>query len=631
MSEKTSKAHAAPAGSDTPVTETDVLIVGTGPSGGACALALATHGVRCMVINKYGWTARTPRAHITNQRTLEVLRDLGIADQALKLAVPNDYMGENTYCTSLAGKELGRLRAWGTQPHRLSDYATASPETICDLPQNLLEPILTGEAAHRGASVRFNTEYLSFTQDADGVTVRLRDRLTGAVYSVRAKYLVGADGANSKVVDDAGLPLEGRMGVSGSMNIVFDADLSKYVAHRPSVLYWVIQPGSSVGGLGIGVVRMVRPWTRWLAIWGYDIETGPPELTDAMATDIVHKLIGDDSIDVSIDSTSTWTVNDMYATRLSNGRVFCSGDAVHRHPPTNGLGSNVSIQDAYNLAWKLALVLKGKADPSLLDTYDAERAPVAAQTVKRANKSLGSFPPILQALGLLDTQDPDQMKRNMDALEEPTAEAAARRTALRDAIDASDYVYNCHGVEMNQRYASAAVIADGSDDPGFARDAELYQQSSSRPGARLPHGWVARDGRRVSLLHLCGGGRFTLLTGTGGDAWIEAAGAASERYGVPIDVHVIGPGQRIEDPHGDFARVREISETGALLVRPDVYVAWRAAMVSDSAAADLTAAMGHILGHEQAATGTQKADTQNTNGPAAPRPAAEPSREAATA
>ncbi len=576
--------------------ETDVLIIGTGPAGSSAAALLSTYGIRNMVVNKYGWTARTPRAHITNQRTMEVLRDLGLEAEAVHLATPAELMGENTYCTSLAGEELGRIKTWGTHPQRRADYELSSPTTMCDLPQNLLEPVLVRAAAHRGSKVRFDTEYLRMAADDDGVTATLLDRLTGNEFEVRCKYLIGADGANSKVVEDAGLPVVGEMGLSGSINMVFDADLSKYVAHRPSVLYWVIQPGSDVGGLGIGVVRMVRPWNRWLAIWGYEVEQGPPVIDAELATSIVHRLIGDDTIPVHIDSTSTWTVNNAFVTRNFDGRVFCMGDATHRHPPTNGLGSNTSIQDAFNLAWKMALVLKGKASPDLLETYDAERSPVAEQIVTRANKSLGDFPPILQALGLFDTKDPEQMHENMAARKASTPEAAKQRAALIHAIDSTHYVYNAHGVEMNLRYTSNAVVPDGTPDPGFSRDAELYHEHSSRPGAPIPHAWLQRGKDEVSTLDLCGKGAFSVITGTGGEAWQGAAEAAAAEYGIAINTHVIGPGKTHEDPYGDFARLREIDENGALLVRPDFIVGWRSHTLPDDPTGALSGALASILG-----------------------------------
>ena len=483
--------------------ETDVLIIGSGPAGGAAALALATLGVEHMVLTKYRWTANTPRAHITNQRTMEVFRDLGIEEDVLAQAAPHELMGETVFCTSLTGDELGRVRAWGTHPAREADYIQASPTLNCDIPQTLLEPIIVGHAATRGSRIRFDTEYLGLTQDADGVDVQVRDRITGARSTIRAKYVIGADGGRSKVAADIGLPFEGQMDIAGSMNIVFHADLSHLVEHRPSVLYWVLQPGADVGGIGLGMVRMVRPWNEWLIVWGYDITQPPPDVDDELATRIVHQLVGDDTIPVTIRSISLWGNNKMYATSYRSGRVFCAGDAVHRHPPSNGLGSNTSIQDAYNLAWKLAYVLKGKAGAGLLDSYDAERAPVGKQIVLRANKSIEEFGAILQALGFDDTSDPETMQARIADRVDNTPDAARKREALRKALELKDYEFNAHGVELGQRYASAAVVSDGTPEPAYTRDPELYY---TRPPGRArdsrTSGWVngtvARSARTIS-------------------------------------------------------------------------------------------------------------------------------------
>ncbi|MGH8921302.1 MAG: FAD-dependent monooxygenase, partial [Actinomycetes bacterium] len=232
--------------------ETDVLVIGSGPAGGGAALALATLGVDHMVITKYSWTANTPRAHITNQRTVEIFRDLGIEEDVLAQGTEHSLMGETVFCTSLAGDEIGRVRTWGTHPAREADYTLASPSPNCDIPQTLLEPIVIGHAASRGSRIRFDTEYVGLVQDADGVDVTVRDRVTGQAYRIRAKYVVGADGGRSAVATDIGLPFEGEMDLAGSMNIVFHADLSHLVEHRPSVLYWVLQPGADIGGIGLG-------------------------------------------------------------------------------------------------------------------------------------------------------------------------------------------------------------------------------------------------------------------------------------------------------------------------------------------------------------------------------------------
>nr|WP_203691857.1 FAD-dependent monooxygenase [Streptomyces sp. SID12488] len=575
------------------VVDTDVLIVGSGPAGASAALALSTYGVPNIVVTRYASLADTPRAHITNQRTMEVLRDLGVEDDVVARATPQHLMGNTTFCTSLAGEELGRVRSWGNDPLVQAAHELASPTRMCDMPQHLMEPVLVDAAVARGTQLRFQTEYLTHTQDESGVTATVRDRLRGDTYEIRARYLIGADGGRSKVAEDAGLPMGGQMGVAGSINIVFHADLTQYTAHRPSTLYWVLAPGATVGGIGAGLVRNVRPWNEWMIVWGYDVTAGAPDLTTEYAEGIVRRLVGDDDIPVTIRSSSAWTVNEMYAETYANGRVFCAGDAVHRHPPSNGLGSNTSIQDAHNLAWKLKLVLEGVAAPSLLDSYTAERAPVGRQIVTRANKSIGETAPIFEALDGLSPQTPEELWANIAARKDATEAAAKQRARLREAIAAKVYEFNAHGVDLNQRYESAAIVPDGTPDPGFARDPELHHQPSTRPGAKLPHAWLTSGTRTLSTLDTVGRGRFTLLTGIGGDAWTRAAKAQ------PLDIItvVVGPGQEYEDPYGDWALLSEVSDAGVLLVRPDGFVAFRHAEAAENAEQLLTDALRQILGH----------------------------------
>ena len=579
--------------------ETDVLIIGTGPAGSATAALLSSYGINNMVVNRYRWLANTPRAHITNQRTMEVLRDLGreVEDEAYLYAAHQDLMGNNVFCESLAGEEIGRMQSWGNHPLSKAEHLLSSPTMMNDLPQTFMEPLLFKTACSRGTQARMSTEYQSFEQDAEGVTCTLLDRLSGETVTVRSKYLVGADGGNSLVAEQAGLPFEGQMGVGGSMNILFRADLSKYVAHRPSVLYWVMQPGADVGGIGMGLVRMVRPWNEWLIVWGYDINQPPPEVDEETATNVARQLVGDPELEIDLISANTWTVNNMYATHMQRDRVFIMGDAAHRHPPSNGLGSNTSIQDSFNLAWKLASVLKGQAGAALLDSYSRERAPVAKQIVTRANQSIGEFGPIFEALGMAEGVDPEVMQKNLQARCDATPDAEAQRAAVRDAIAFKKYEFDAHGVEMNQRYKSEAVETDGQMEPAFEMDAELHYQPTTWPGARIPHVWVYHhdSGEKISTLDLCGRGRFTLLTGIGGEAWAQAAREIGKEFGLDITVHIIGPRQTYVDHSGDWARAREITDTGCLLVRPDQHVAWRAETLSADPQTDLRRVLTKIL------------------------------------
>ncbi|MFL5996701.1 MAG: FAD-dependent oxidoreductase [Streptomyces sp.] len=575
--------------------DTDVLVVGGGPAGGAAALALATYGVRTVVIGKYGWVADSPRAHITNQRTMEVLRDLGVEEEALSVGTPQRFMGESVFCTSLAGEEIARIRTWGTEDERLTEYAAASPCPMLDLPQPYLEPVLIGNAARRGAKVRFDTEFLGLEQDSDGVTALLRDRLRGDEFTLRARYLIGADGGRSRVAEQIGLPFVGEEAKGGSMNIVFEADLTRHVQHRPGVLYWVVRPGEGIGGIGMGALRMVRPWNKWMAVWGYDINGPEPVLDHAEAKRVVTGLLGDRDIDVRIESTSLWSVNDMYAKAYSAGRVFCAGDAVHRHPPSNGLGSNTSVQDSYNLAWKLAHVLRGQAGPALLDTYSAERAPVGEQVVTRANRSTGEFVPLFEALGLGDGLMSGDAAAGVRRARLPTAEGARRRRELAEAMQLKHYEFSAHGVEMNQRYVSSAVVPDAGPDEEWRRDRDLYAQPSTRPGAKLPHAWlVDTAGHRLSTLDLVGGGCFTVVTGLAEGPWAEAARVCAAEFGIPLKVvRIDEDGAR--DVYGSWQRVTDgLDERGCLLVRPDCVIAWRRSTPVDGPAEAIAGLRGAL-------------------------------------
>jgi 2,4-dichlorophenol 6-monooxygenase len=551
--------------------DTDVLVVGTGPMGATTALALATYGVRVHVVNRYNWTANTPRAHITNQRAMEVLRDLGVETEARRDATPWEWMGDTLFTTSLAGPEIARLRTWGTGEQRVGDYLQGSPCPMMDLPQDKMEPLLVKNAAARGAVFSFNTEYLSHQQDADGVTVQLRDLKSGREYEMRARYLVGADGARSKVMDDAGLKVEGQLARAATAYVLFKADLTRYVAHRPSILYWIVTSDTSFGEIGMGLLRAIEPWDQWIAGWGYDMNKGEPDFSPDEVRRRIRLLVGDPELDIEIKTTSTWHVNQAHAPIYSKGRVFCGGDAVHRHPPSSGLGSNTCMQDAFNLAWKLAFVVKGHAGARLLESYTVERAPVGAQIVKRANQSRVDYGPLNRCFRDTDAADP--VAAGLQKLADPGPEGVARRSALADALKLKDYEFNAQGVELNQRYQSGAIVADaGAAEEVFERDPQLHVQPSTRPGAKLPHAWlVGPDGRRVSTLDLVGKGLFTLVTGIAGKVWAEAARSLDLPF---LRTVIIGlPGA--QDSYCNWHAVREIEEAGVVLVRPDGMVAWR--------------------------------------------------------
>lgn len=604
---------------EVPELETDVLVVGTGPMGAATTLALATYGVRVHTVSKWNWLANSPRAHITNPRTLEVLRDLDVEQDAERYATPWDQMGDMVFAESLAGEELARARLVGRGDDRISDYLTGSPCGFLDLPQLYLEPVLASNAAARGASLAFNTEYLDHVQDDDGVTVQLRDRLTGRTYAARAKYLVGADGAKSKVIEDLGLPIQGDLGRAATAYVLFRADLARHVAHRPGIIHFLVTSSASYGELGMGMLRAVRPWHTWIAGWGFDPAQGDPDFSTDAIVDKVRGFVGDPDLRIDINATSVWYVNEAFAPRYSKGRVFCGGDAVHRHPPSSGLGSNTSIQDGFNLAWKLAYVLDGSADPQLLETYSEERAPVGEFVVRRANQSRRDYSALTEVFAGPDLRDP--AGSGLARLKSPGPDGAAARDALRRAIDFKQDEFNSQGVDMNQRYTSSAVVPDPSAGPEIPdRDFEVYLNPTTRPGAKIPHVWlVDESGNRISTLDVVGKGRFTLVTGLGGHAWA----AATARLDLPYLRAVVIGAAGTTDPYTAWPRISEIDEAGALLVRPDGVVALRiphAVDDIDRAVAILEDALAQILGRSPVESSDESAKVSPQPDAATQRP-----------
>ena len=292
---------------------------------------------------------------------------------------------------------------------------------------------------------------------------------------------------------------------------------------------------------------------------------------------------------------SLWGNNEQWATHLQKGRVFCAGDAIHKHPPSHGLGSNTSIQDSYNLAWKLAAVIKGHAGPELLETYSTERAPVAKQIVNRANQSSRDYKPIFDALGVTDATTDEEFTEKLQLRKENSPEGAARRTALRKALDAKDYEFNAQGTEIGQFYESTAVVTDGGERPALTEDELLHHQKSTFPGLRLPHAWLGNAKSKYSTHDIAKGTGFTIFTGITGEAWADAAVRVADRLGVGLKAVVIGEGREVQDLYGDWLRQREIEEAGVILVRPDKHIGWRAhAMVQDPEAA-LSAVLSEIL------------------------------------
>lgn len=293
----------------------------------------------------------------------ECLRDIDLEDECRQLASPKEALTHTRWGYSMAGREYARLFSWGNGPALEARYKEASPCEPVDLPQTLLEPVLLRKAASSGFIVRFDTELVDFRDDQvmGHVDVLVKDLVFGTFRKIRCKYLFGADGARSKIVRDLQLPMQQKPGGGLAWNVLVKADLSHLMTHRRGNLHWCYQHDVEHPDFAwIGFPRMVRPWNEWVFIMFpvQEYKPDPPPSVEEWSKRIAQ-MIGDPSVEFQIEEVSKWLINDVVAEHYSKGNVFCLGDAVHRHPPANGLGSNTCVQDAYNLAWKVAYVLKG--------------------------------------------------------------------------------------------------------------------------------------------------------------------------------------------------------------------------------------------------------------------------------
>ena len=578
------------------VFDTDVLVIGAGPAGLTASALLARAGVKTIGITKYPGTADSPRAHITNQRTAEVLRDLGVEDHLRQTAMPHELMATQIFATSFAGLELSRASAWGAGIDRRADYVAASPSSMCNISQHKLEPIILEAATKHGADIRFNEELIDLQQDRDGVSARILNRTTGKEREIRSKYLIGADGGRSLVASQEGFEFDGRFNIGEAISVWLDADLTRYTQHRSGAIAFITPQASEIW---MSIWPCVTPWTEWNPFFFRHGWT-PGSTDEEVLQGYIREAIGDSTVPFKIKKISSWQVNHVVAKNYRRGRVFIAGDAAHRHSPANGLGSNTSVQDSYNLAWKLALVLSGKADESLLDSYTDERQPVGRQVIDRAMKSHVEIEPWSEAAGLRPGMSERDAKSNIEELFGASETGEKRRKALLAGVDLMNYQFNAHGVELGQRYRSKA-IASPEPFPEYRRDAELYFQPDTVPGSHIPHVWLMHKGKVISTLDLCDYSRFTLIVGVGGQGWVAAASTVAAELGVPIKVARAGLRQEFDDIEGEWLRIRDVSDRGCLLVRPDRFIAWRSRDLPSDPVAALRQTMRSVLGRGGAA------------------------------
>ncbi|MGZ4203501.1 MAG: FAD-dependent monooxygenase [Thermoleophilaceae bacterium] len=505
-----------------------VLVVGGSMGGLSTAMLLGTHGVTPLVVERHPNTAIHPRAAHFQLRTLEIFRAAGIEDVVKRKSLEQyDSDGGISAVESLAGREIAKYI-----PSLNAGVELVSPTRRLFLTQDALEPILAERAAELGSDLRYGTELAGFEEQGDGVLATLRETGSGRETRVHADYMVACDGWRSPVRESLGIEMRGHGLISNSVTIYFRADCSALEQDRTEAVFYVFNDALS------GFFRLDRGWGSGFLVVNTAGDTSKPEatnvsewMTDEDAVGFLHAAIGVPDMPVEIVHVAHWKAMADVAGDFQRGRVLIAGDAAHTMPPNGGFGGNTAVQDAFNLAWKLALVVNGQAGGGLVDTYDAERRPIGGLMIEQAYSRY-----VLRTAPYLGT---DTVEPLVDDLT----------------------------LEIGQRYRSSAVVPEPGDDNGLPYVAPA--EAKGLPGTRAPHVWLDLNGRQVSTHDLVGRS-FALLAGSDGEAWRAAAG----RLDLPLDAHQLGV--TFGDPDGAFHEAFGISPSGAVLVRPDGHVAWRA-------------------------------------------------------
>ncbi|QBD76904.1 FAD-binding monooxygenase [Ktedonosporobacter rubrisoli] len=533
-----------------------VLIVGGGLVGLSASLFLAHNGIASLLVERRPETSTHPKQYGMNVRGMELLRSVGM--EAAIFAAGNDlaHCKDCVIVTTLAQGELGRSPLPGLYEEDVWHF---SPTYVRPCTQDKLEPLLL-QAAQRlgrklGSQWLFGTELLSFEQNADGISALLLNRATGEQLTIRSNYLIAADGANSALRNTLGITTTEKWSGGYQANMYFRADLSALVRERAFAICLITHPEAS------GTLCPISNMDHWTFHVGYAPERGETlkDFTLERCCHLIRQAIGIPDLDITLKSILSWEAAACVAESFSQGRVFLVGDAAHLMPPTGGFGASTGIQDAQNLAWKLALVLNKQAHPALLSTYDRERRPVAEFTVEQARLRW---------------------------------QTEVHRYGAEYAQEIEPGIAHDLVVSLGYHYVSQAIIAPRKAPPSLT---QVELALDGHPGTRAPHCWLQHRGRRISTLDLFGR-NFVLLTGPDGQDWRAAACSVAARLNLEIDVYCIGAeAELVDDPKNCWLAQAGIHNNGALLVRPDGFVGWRSRGGDAHPLQTLEQVLSHIL------------------------------------
>ena len=554
--------------------EAPFLVVGAGPVGMIAALLNAGAERECLVVERRSGPQTAPAAHCVNARTFEICRQAGL-DMAAIFAACKDPAdaGHVHFLTRLAGERIGSL-PYERQGKECLEY---TPTPLRNLSQHRFEPILAKMLnEHPDIDLRYGWQWEQSEQDQGGVTSIIRDLANGETLEVRSRWLVGADGAGSRVRASLGIDLVGPPRLQSFLMIHFSANLREIVRDRPGVLHFVMDPEAGGTFIAHDIDR------EWVYMHGFDAEKESiDDYGDERCRALVLQAIGKE-VPTEILHRGSWHMSSQVAESMGRGRIFLAGDAAHRFPPTGGLGLNTGVQDAHNLAWKLRAIDEGWAPRSLLETYGVERLAVARENSEQSLKNALKMVLLAEALGTIEEPTTARME---SALADP-----ARRAAITAAVAEQAEHFDMLGLQLGYIYAKGALVPEGTPPPIMPRNFV----PTAHPGARLPHAWLDTPQDSVSSLDLVPFDRFALLSFGAHADWGKAAAAAGK---IPLAHVRVG----LDVPaHEAWRNTCGIGPEGAVLVRPDQHIAWRSAEPLEDPAAALADVLEEVLTTDEA-------------------------------